>query len=237
MKLSVVIPCYNEKENIPLLLRRFEEVLSGAQGIEVILVDNGSSDGSAEVLAELLPRYPFAKTVRVEVNQGYGYGILQGLKSADGEYLGWTHADMQTDPADVVKAWELVLAQKDTPVYVKGRRRRRPFMDQLFTVCMGIFESVYFGVPLWDINAQPNVFPRSFFENWENPPFDFAIELYSFCMAKKMQLRMIRTAVGFSERAHGYSSWNRGFKSKINLIKRTLISSYRLKHIDGGKKE
>ena len=93
MKLSIVVPCYNEKENLPLLLERFNEVIKG-RDMEVILVDNGSSDGSAHVLKELLPRYSFARTVAVSVNQGYGYGILQGLKECRGEDIGWTHADM-----------------------------------------------------------------------------------------------------------------------------------------------
>ena len=51
VKLSIVVPCYNEEENIPLLLERFGEVVSG-KDMEVILVDNGSTDGSAHVLKE-----------------------------------------------------------------------------------------------------------------------------------------------------------------------------------------
>ena len=79
MTLSVVIPCYNEKENLPLLLERFSQVIT--EDITVVLVDNGSTDGSAEVFRALLPDRPFARLVMVEVNQGYGYGILQGLRS------------------------------------------------------------------------------------------------------------------------------------------------------------
>ena len=94
MKLSIVVPCYNEEKNIPLILERFDEMIE-RDDIEVILVDNGSTDNSAQVLTELLPKYSFARTVKVEVNQGYGYGILQGLRECKGEYIGWTHADMQ----------------------------------------------------------------------------------------------------------------------------------------------
>ena len=107
MKLSIVVPCYNEAENIPLILKRFGEVIK-RDDIEVILVNNGSTDGSAAMLDELLPQYPFARTVLVPVNQGYGYGILQGLKAAKGDFIGWTHADMQTDPGDVVKAYHIL---------------------------------------------------------------------------------------------------------------------------------
>ena len=65
MKLSIVVPCYNEEQNIPLILNRFGEIIE-REDIEVILVDNGSTDDSALVLAELLPQYAFARTVRVE---------------------------------------------------------------------------------------------------------------------------------------------------------------------------
>lgn len=56
MKLSIVVPCYNEEENIPLILERFGEIMT-RDDIEVILVDNGSTDNSAQVLARLLPSF------------------------------------------------------------------------------------------------------------------------------------------------------------------------------------
>ena len=62
----------------------------------------------AEQLSHLLDR--FGRVVTVPVNLGYGHGILSGLREAKGDYLAWTHADLQTDPADVVKAWELLTA-------------------------------------------------------------------------------------------------------------------------------
>ena len=97
------------------------------------------------------------------VNQGYGYGILHGLKSCNSEYVGWTHADMQTDPNDVVKAWGIAKESPEKNVYVKGNRKGRPLGDSFFTWGMGVFESIYMGKKLYDINAQPNIFPKSFF--------------------------------------------------------------------------
>ena len=85
--LSIVIPCYNEKDNLPLLFDGFGRAIKDCGLIEVVLVDNGSTDGSAEVIQKLLPRYPFARTLRVEINQGYGYGILQGLASCQTDCL------------------------------------------------------------------------------------------------------------------------------------------------------
>ncbi|MDD6237510.1 MAG: glycosyltransferase family 2 protein [Clostridiales bacterium] len=230
MRISIVVPCYNEAENIPLILERFGEVIKTDE-VEVILVNNGSTDNSAAVLEELLPKYPFAKTVLVPVNQGYGYGILQGLDSAQGEYIGWTHADMQTDPADVLKALEIIRGSADKNIYVKGNRKGRPLFDQFFTWGMGFFETLYFRTPMDDINAQPNIFPREFYNSWENPPYDFSLDLYAVYMAKKAGMSVVRFPVLFPERIHGESKWNNeGLKSKWKFIKRTLQFSVELKH-------
>lgn len=227
MKLSIVVPCYNEEENIPLILKRFDEVIQ-RDDIEVILVNNGSTDNSAQVLAELVPKYTFARTTPVEVNQGYGYGILQGLRQCSGEYIGWTHADMQTDPADILKALDII-EQQNGLVFVKGNRKRRPLFDVFFTAGMSLFETCYLHEKLYDINAQPNIFPKVFYDSWENPPYDFSLDLYALYMARRKKLRVIRFPVLFPERIHGESKWNTGLKSKWKFIKRTIDFSIKLK--------
>lgn len=229
IKLSIVVPCYNEEKNIPLILESFAKVIN-RNDIELILVDNGSTDESTRVMATLLPSYRFARTVKVDVNIGYGFGILSGLRSASGAFIAWTHADMQTDPADVVKALTLIeQAEKPEQTYVKGNRQQRPFADVFFTFGMSVFESFYLGVSLNDINAQPNLFHRSFFASWQDPPNDFAFDLYAFYRARKDDLTVIRFPVLFTQRIHGHSHWNFGFKSKIKFIKRTLDFSFKLK--------
>lgn len=229
MKLTIVVPCYNEAENIPLILNRFSEVICG-RNIEVILINNGSTDNSEKVLDELLPKYAFARTVLVPENKGYGYGIIQGLREADGDYIGWTHADMQTDPNDVIKAYDILQLKSRDDIYLKGNRKGRPAFDQLFTNCMSFFESVYFHEHLKDINAQPNIFPRTFFDTWNNPPYDFSLDLYAFYMARKAKLYINRFPVEFPKRIHGESKWNNeGLKSKKKFIVRTLKYSKELK--------
>lgn len=94
---------------------------------------------------------------------------------------------------------------------------------------MGVFESAYLGKPLFDINAQPNIFPRDFYESWENPPLDFALDLYAFYMARVRGLRLIRFPVRFPPRVYGESHWNTGLKAKWELIKRIMSFSKSMK--------
>lgn len=228
VRFSIVIPCYNEEKNIPLVLQRFAGV--AAPGVEVILVDNGSTDGSANVLAALMPQYGFARAVRVPKNQGYGFGVLSGLREAKGEFIGWTHADMQTDPADVMRAFALIGEHGGgADLYVKGWRHGRSLFDNAFSYAMAAFETVYMRHFLCEINAQPNIFHRSFFLSWDNPPHDFALDLYAYVLARRRGLKMLRLRVRFPERIHGQSSWNTSFAAKWKFIKRTIAFSRNLK--------
>jgi glycosyltransferase involved in cell wall biosynthesis len=230
LKLSLIVPCYNEAKSLPALVGRIKDTFTRPD-VEVILVDNGSTDNSPEVLRELLGSVSNIRVVRVEVNQGYGFGILSGLAAAKGRYIGWTHADLQTDPQDALEALRLIESEDGgrENLFVKGKRYGRPLFDRAFSFGMGVFESIYLKAPLWEINAQPTIFPRSFYNQWENAPHDFSLDLYAFYMARKRGLVVRRFPVYFGKRQHGTSHWNVDFSSKIKFIKRTLKFSFELK--------
>ena len=226
MKLSLIIPCYNEASNLPLLLEKCSLVTRTGE-IEVILVDNGSTDATAAVLNHLLPSYPGCRSVRVAVNKGYGNGILAGLEIAQGDILGWTHADLQTNPQDALQGLAKFNDSVDE-IFVKGARYGRPMTDALFTFGMSIFETVLLRKRFWDINAQPTMFSRRFYKSWVNAPKDFSLDLYAYYMAKEANLRIVRFPVKFGVRAHGISHWNISWSDKLRFIKRTALYSWRL---------
>ena len=229
MTISLIIPCFNEEKNIPFLLSRCKEAFDKKE-IEVILVDNGSSDNTQVVLTKLLPNYPFVKVVRIENNQGYGNGILTGLKASSREYLAWTHADLQTDPGDILEGMKM-LKEISNPekLFLKGKRFGRPLTDNIFTIGMSLFESILLKTKMWDINAQPTIFHKSFFNSWKNPPNDFSLDLFAYFMAKECDLNIKRFNVRFDRRLYGKSHWNISFKEKLKFIKRTLSYSFELK--------
>lgn len=229
IKLSLIIPCFNEALNIPLLLKRCGEVIS-EENIEVIIVDNGSTDDTNKVLNNIAHKYPFIVRVRLKKNLGYGHGIITGLQNASGEIVGWTHADMQTDPADVLSGLSFFM-NSDNPqnVFVKGKRYGRPYLDTIFTIGMSLFETVLLRKGMWDINSQPTLFHKDFFLSWVSPPYDFSLDLYAYFLAKKRKLSIKRFDVYFGKRAHGLSNWNISFAGKMKFIKRTLHYSFNLR--------
>ena len=136
LELSIIIPCYNESKSLPKLFEACYVACAGRKDIQFIFVNNGSNDDTEIVLNQLLEdeKYTFWKSVQVEKNLGYGFGILQGIKGAEGGIIAWTHADLQTDPADVVMAFnEYRSGLEKNLCIVKGERQGRNIFDNLFT--------------------------------------------------------------------------------------------------------
>ena len=227
--LSIIVPCFNEEKSIELVLERFKKAIK-TSSVEVVMVDNGSIDASGQILQKLLPRYPFAKLVTVKTNIGYGNGILQGLKVARGQFLGWTHADLQTDPKDVIKSLEIIKREKFArDLFVKGWRKNRPLGDRVFSRMMAIYVSIVLCKNFQEVNAQPTIFSRKFYENFDNPPKDFSLDLYVYYLARVKKQRIIRFDVLFPQRIHGNSSWNTSFSSRIQLTLRAMNYTKELK--------
>lgn len=230
MELSVIIPCYNEEDNIPLITERFMQSKPKELDAELILVDNGSKDNSNKIIRNLSKKYSCIRLVEVKENIGYGFGVWSGLKKAKSKYLCWTHADMQTDPADSIKAYKIIINQKNPEkCFIKGNRKKRSLFDAFFMVGMSVFETIILRRGLYDINAQPNLFHKTFLNRVKNPPKDFSFDLYFYYIAKKLAYRIIRFPVLFPKRIHGQSHWNTTIKEKWKFIKRTIDFTFRLK--------
>ena len=97
MKLSIVIPVYNEERTLAELIRR---VLAAPYEKELIVVDDCSSDGSARILSELAARHPEMRVERHAKNQGKGAALATGLRTFTGEVVLIQDADLEYDPAD-----------------------------------------------------------------------------------------------------------------------------------------
>jgi polyisoprenyl-phosphate glycosyltransferase len=231
IKFSLVIPCFNESGNLTALVERCRVLLASRPNVEVVLVENGSTDNSEAKLYELFENdcNDRLRFVKVDVNQGYGHGILFGLQNCKGGVMGWTHADLQADPLDFAHAISF-FASLDTKsnVFVKGERYGRSFLDRCFTRAMTIVEWLILGVKMTEINAQPTLFSRSFYETWQSPPNDFSLDLYVYRQALYEKLKIIRFPVYFGLRLIG-EGHNDAFLSKLRYSWKTIQFSLNLR--------
>lgn len=130
MELSVVIPVYNEEENVEPLLDEVRDVLSGlGKSYEVIVVDDGSKDGTFAALRRLHQCNPTIKIVRLKRNFGQTAALAAGLAHADGDVVVLMDGDMQNDPADIPAL--LAKIEEGNDLVAGWRHQRRdPFFSR-----------------------------------------------------------------------------------------------------------
>lgn len=220
MKYSVIVPCYNEEMNVHGLIERLEQV-RGSRNIEYIMVENGSKDNTRECLEKECAQKQQFKIAYVDENCGYGFGIINGMKIAEGDYIGWIHADLQVNPSEMIRFIDYIERdQTESKYFLKGVRDKRSLLEHFFTAGMTLYVSVMLKKYLYDIGAIPVLFHRSLLEQIdEKIPYDFSIETYVYYKAKCSELCVKRFRIHMGAREKGQSSWNRGFSSKIRQSK------------------
>ena len=229
-ELSIIIPCHNEERNIPLIIKRFEDIKPKSLSLELRFVDNGSSDNTNKVIKKYMKKYDYISITEVKINQGYGFGIWCGLNEAKGKFLCWTHGDMQTDVNDTIKAYNLIKKEKNFKnCFVKGKRIKRTLIENFFSFGLSSFVSFIFLSKFIDIYAQPNLFHRSVLKKIRIPPKDGSFDLYFYFILKKMNYKFIRFSVLFPKRLHGESKLNSNLIIKFKLIKRLIGYTINLK--------
>ena len=230
--LSIIFPCYNESSNIFSIISSIKSVLKGRKDVEIILVDNGSTDSTPKVIEQVLQgeHGKQFKTLRIEKNIGYGYGIMEGVRIASGEVIAWTHADLQTDPGDVLEAYKIFI---DHPKYpnciLKGRRIGRNPLDTLFTGGMSLISTILLREYFSDVNAQPKMFHRNFLKILTESPKDFSLDLYLLYRARVEKYQILEHHVNFGKRLFGESKGGGTLKGKLRLIQRTWKYMIKLK--------
>lgn len=161
--LSLVLPCFNEEENIEATLRDAQAWL-GAHGArpslryEMIVVDDGSTDGTADVLRRFSSSIPSLQIIRHPENRGYASALTTGLDAATMDVIGFMDSDGQFRAADL----ERLLPRLAEAPFVAGRRRKRadPPLRILIAKVSGILVFLMLGVWVRDINCGMKVFRR-----------------------------------------------------------------------------
>lgn len=114
IKLSVVMPVYNERATLRAVI---DKVLTVPMEIELLCVDDGSRDGSCEILSELAKQHSQIRVFLQPHNMGKGAALRRGIQEATGDFVIIQDADLEYDPADYAQVLEPLLARKADVVY------------------------------------------------------------------------------------------------------------------------
>ena len=231
MKISVVIICYNEKKNLKSLIFQSKKLIKKYKNIEVIFVNNGSSDGSNKVFDKMFGS-KMLKLVSIKKNKCYGHGIICGLKKAKGDIIGWTHGD----DLNFFYKFQIILNKKlkKNNFFLKGYRTgKRPLLDTFFSYGFNITSSIILRKNLWEITAWPTLFSKKLFTKYKKIlPNDFSLDLFLYYLAKNNRYLIKRVNFPYKDRKHGVSKWNKNFLSKINLSIKYVFKIFKLLYLD-----
>src|SRR6059058_1050458 len=123
--LSLVIPCYNEQENVPTLLQRVETALNHVgKPYEVIIIDDGSTDSTPQLLKDAMSKSPWLRVIRMARNGGQSAAFEAGFAAARGEIIATIDADLQNDPEEIPRLLPL-LDEKKVDMITGWRKDRQ----------------------------------------------------------------------------------------------------------------
>ena len=231
MDLSIVIPIYNEEENIPVLHGRISQALEGEKlDYELILVDDGSSDNSFSALKLLAAKDARVKVIRFRRNFGQTAAMAAGFDLAAGRVVVPMDGDLQNDPLDI----PLLLARIDEGYdVVSGWRKDRKdtFINRrLPSILANSFISYLTGVHLHDYGCTLKAYRREVLED-----VNLYGEMHRFVPALASQVggRVTELPVRHHERLHGQSKYgiSRTMKVILDLMTVKFLLSYSTKPI------
>jgi glycosyltransferase involved in cell wall biosynthesis len=217
MDLSVVVPVYNERDNLEPLLAEIETAL-GPTGLawELVLVNDGSLDGSAETIAALARRRPNVRGLHFEANRGQTAAFDAGFKAARGAVIVTMDADLQNDPRDV-PALLRALGGHDAAVGYRAVRRDT-WVRRISSRVANAVRNALSGDDIIDTGCSLKAFRR---DSLRDVKLFTGLHRFLPTLLRIEGYRVVQVPVGHRERHSGrskYGVWNRVFRSSADLL-------------------
>jgi glycosyltransferase involved in cell wall biosynthesis len=180
MKLSVIIPVYNESRTIDAVIRRTKAVeLPGGVHKEIIIVNDGSTDGTNEILG----RHTGDRSLIIlqhDKNSGKSSAVMSGIEHSTGDIILIQDADLEYDPGDYPKLIEPIINNKASVVYgtrFKGTIEKMPLSNRIANIIATGTLNFLFGAHLSDLHTCYKVFKRAVLENIRVMPRHFLFDI------------------------------------------------------------
>ncbi len=205
--LSFVVPCYNERAVVDQTIPPLWAALSAAvPAAELLLVDNGSTDGTGDRLRALAAGDPRIRVLSVPRNRGYGLGVLTGYRAARGGCIGHIPADGPVDPADVAALARQAVDQGPGTLLTAVRRARQDtLVRRVVSRSYNTLFLVLFGAYTPDINGTPKFVHAADLPRLALASEDYFLEAEMMIKARRLGLRTVPVTVYSRRRGGGRS--------------------------------
>jgi glycosyltransferase involved in cell wall biosynthesis len=223
MKLSVIIPAYNEEKTIEEIIKRVFRVLLPVSK-EIIVVDDKSTDKTLKILEELQNKYNLV-IVRHSKNSGKGSAIRSGLKKASGDFVIIQDADLEYDPNDYEKLLKPFLQDNAQVVYgsrIMGSKKRGKLAFYLGGRGVTLMTNIICGTNITDEPTCYKVFKKDLLDslNLQSKGFEFCPEVTA--KIAKRKIKIFEVPISYSPRAKSEGKkikWRDGFVAIWTLFK------------------
>ena len=160
--ISVVAPAHNEAGNLPEFIKRSNHALKKiTSDFEIIVVNDGSTDNSWEILVELNQKYPALKAIKLRRKSGQTAALMAGFNLAKAEIVVVMDADLQQDPADISKLIEPLINGMADVVSGRRQKRKHSLVVRLIAVIERVFNCWFLGIKIYDSAVSPNAYKKS----------------------------------------------------------------------------
>lgn len=223
-KLSVVIPCYNEKNNIREIVKRVKN--SSVENLEIIIVDDMSKDGTRNIL-ETEIKSQVSKVVFHEVNQGKGAALRTGFKHATGDIVIIQDADLEYDPNDYKKVIQPIIEGKSDVVYGSrflGKKRKGYFLNIVANWFLTSLSNLFTHQKITDMETCYKAFKRGLIQSIDIEENRFGFEPEITAKVSKLGVKIIEVPISYYPRTNDEGK-KIGFKDGIRALK--VIWKYR----------
>jgi glycosyltransferase involved in cell wall biosynthesis len=223
-KLTVVVPVYNERNTLVEVLRRMRAVeLPDGIEKEIIVVDDGSTDGTRDVLRQLGDST--VRIVMLDKNQGKGAALRAGFAHATGEFVLVQDADLEYDPEDWPKLLNPVLRGRARVVYgsrFTGERRNMLLLHWIGNRFLSMTTNVLYNTTLSDMETCYKLIERTLIDEMKLASNRFDIEAEMSAKILKRGVRIYEVPISYSGREFDEGkkiTWRDGFSALYTLIK------------------
>lgn len=223
-KVSIIIPVFNEKDTLKLLLDKVVQADFSGLEKEIIMVDDCSDDGTTDILKELSKNY---KVLFHEKNQGKGAAIRTAVKEATGDFVVIQDADLEYLPDDYDKLLPLLINNEADVVYgsrFKNTENSKNFIlkNKIANKFLTLLTNILYGAEITDMETCYKAFKREFIQGItiKSNRFDFEPEITAKVMKKKARLKEV--PISYFGRGHDEGkkiNWKDGVHAILTLIK------------------